>query len=86
MYIIIYISTAARASSLQVHSLGDHISCHCLLYINIVISVHCTWDFGPPNLLYISCTNQRAMHIGLRSSNYCITCIVSYSFTRMGEG
>ena len=26
------------------------------------------------------------MHIGLRSSNYCITCIVNYSFTRTGEG
>jgi len=44
-------STAARAS-LKVHSLGVHISCHYLLYMNILISVHCTLDFGPPNSLY----------------------------------
>ena len=53
MYIIIYISTVARASSSlkTVTSLGVHISCHYLSYINIVISVHCTWDFSPLKLI-----------------------------------
>ena len=50
LYNYIY-STVARAS-LKLIRLGVHISCHYLLYINIVISVHCTLDFGPPNLLY----------------------------------
>ena len=47
-------STAVRASSSlkTVTSLGVHTSCHYLSYINILISVHCTWDFGPLNSLY----------------------------------
>ena len=52
MYIIIYIRPSLVLLLKTVHSLDVHISCHYLSYINIVISVHCTWDFGPPNLLY----------------------------------
>ena len=50
MYIIIYIRPSLVLLLKTLHRLGVHIN--CILYINIVISVHCTLDFGPLNSLY----------------------------------